>query len=726
MFAKLADRCRSQIEDWQAASERAQAELLEKNFELRKLQEEFKEQVAEVRALERQPSNIPSSMLELRARIASAIGVGEAALPFVGELIEVKAEEQEWRGAIERVLRGFAMSVLVDERTYHPMSQHVNQTHLGQRLVYHRIARSGVTIDKHLPPNALPFKIEVKPGPWSDWLQVELRRHFDHICVDGANQLKAHDKAVTREGQVKQGSTRHEKDDRRRIDDRKNWVLGFNNRDKLELYRAQAAETGAKISQLQEAIDKINTLGKKRNSRFAHWQLVANTRWEDIDAAALLDRIKRLDCQIEELTQGNSRLGELAALIEAQETKLSTVEEALREAEVALGREAKELTAVQRHLERLLAHPPASALTDTHREELARRFEAVTSLSTANIDVAATRVTREIGDELRQIGDHLAEVVRKIEEAFAEFLRLWPADGDGLDKVLASAPDFIAKLEKLEGDDLPRHEERFFKLLQSQSQQNLVALQSHLVRSLGDIVERMEFVNESLAEVPFNTEGGRCSYLKIEVEDRKLAEVRDFRQAIQTALQDAFGAEGDRSEERFTAFRKIVDKLAGQTPEHERWRKQVLDVRLHVEFNVRELDEEHRELEVYQGGAGKSGGQKQKLATTCLAAALRYQLGGRDRGVPTYAAVVLDEAFDKADNEFTEIAMNVFVNFGFQMVVATPLKSVMTLEPFIGGACFVEIADRKRSGILLIPINETRQRLDLPERVRKAREDENA
>ena len=28
--------------------------------------------------------------------------------------------------------------------------------------------------------------------------------------------------------------------------------------------------------------------------------------------------------------------------------------------------------------------------------------------------------------------------------------------------------------------------------------------------------------------------------------------------------------------------------------------------------------------------------------------------------------------------------MNIFTNFGFQMVVATPLKSVMTLEPFIG------------------------------------------
>jgi uncharacterized protein YPO0396 len=101
------------------------------------------------------------------------------------------------------------------------------------------------------------------------------------------------------------------------------------------------------------------------------------------------------------------------------------------------------------------------------------------------------------------------------------------------------------------------------------------------------------------------------------------------------------------------------------------------------------------------------------LATTCLAAALRYQLGGADGGGPVYAPVVLDEAFGKADNEFTELAMRIFEKFGFQMIVATPLKSVMTLEPFIGGACFVEIAERKRSATLPIEYDNDKHRLRL-------------
>lgn len=83
--------------------------------------------------------------------------------------------------------------------------------------------------------------------------------------------------------------------------------------------------------------------------------------------------------------------------------------------------------------------------------------------------------------------------------------------------------------------------------------------------------------------------------------------------------------------------------------------------------------------------------------------------------------MILDEAFDKADNEFTALAMNIFNSFGFQMIIATPLKSVMTLEPFIGGACFVDINDRQRSGVLLIEYDNDRQRLNLPE---QARDDE--
>jgi hypothetical protein len=113
-------------------------------------------------------------------------------------------------------------------------------------------------------------------------------------------------------------------------------------------------------------------------------------------------------------------------------------------------------------------------------------------------------------------------------------------------------------------------------------------------------------------------------------------------------------------------------------------------------------------------GAGKSGGQRQKLTATVLAAALRYQLAGEEGVWPTYSTVVMDEAFDRADNEFTAMVMNIFKSFGFQVVAATPVKNVMALEPFIGGGTFVSIRDRKHSEALAITYVDQTGRLDLP------------
>ena len=149
----------------------------------------------------------------------------------------------------------------------------------------------------------------------------------------------------------------------------------------------------------------------------------------------------------------------------------------------------------------------------------------------------------------------------------------------------------------------------------------------------------------------------------------------------------------ERIEKRFTIRSNLGSHLK-DTPENRTYRDTVLDVRRHVEFIGQEVDEEGREVEVYRSGAGKSGGQRQKLTTTCLAAAFRYKLCGDSVTVATYAPVVLDEAFDKADSDFTTLAMNIFRQFGFQMIVATPDKAVTTRAPFIGGACIEHITGR--------------------------------
>ena len=68
--------------------------------------------------------------------------------------------------------------------------------------------------------------------------------------------------------------------------------------------------------------------------------------------------------------------------------------------------------------------------------------------------------------------------------------------------------------------------------------------------------------------------------------------------------------------------------------------------------------------------------------------------------------MILDEAFDKADTRFTRMALDVFVEFGFHLVLATPQKLLQTIEPYVGGATSVENPDRRRSRVANVPWDE--------------------
>jgi uncharacterized protein YPO0396 len=716
-LAELTARARTFVEGWNAEQEQAERDRDGLRDRKRDLEREHREVETEVAAMLRQPSNIPAHMLELRNGIAAALGLSETDLPFVGELIEVRDEESQWHGAIERILHGFALSLLVDERRYGAVARYVNQTHLGQRLVYFRVSDTDVPARGRLGPRSLVAKLNLQETSYRGWLLGELYRRFDYACVDNLRDFQEQERALTREGQIKQGKSRHEKDDRHRIDDRRRWVLGFDNRDKLALFQQRAGELHSMIAGLDKRLDEIRNQQAKSQQRALACQVLANLQWQDIDVAGILDRIQSLGMELEQLRSGDAELEALGERIEAARTSLEQAEDTLRKILVERETIARKINDHQRELADLDRRLADVVLSETQLAGLEARFEQDEKpLTLGNLDTRRIQVERAINAERRSLDEGKNRLLRVIEKGLADFKRGWPMDAGDLDETLASAPEYLTLLQRIEHDGLPGFEERFFSLLKEQSSENLAALSRHISEARKEIRNRMELVNASLADAEFNP----GTHLQIEVSERQLPDVRTFREQVRQVLEHAWtmGRDPAEAETRFATLRDLVRRLGGQESEDRRWREQVLDVRLHVEFVGRELDGEGREVEVYRSGAGKSGGQREKLATTCLAAALRYQLGGSDGALPVYAPVVLDEAFGKADNEFTELAMRIFERFGFQMIVATPLKSVMTLEPFIGGACFVDIADRNRSATLQIAYDLEHRRLDLPDRDR--------
>jgi len=711
-FAEMAAQARQEVENWQEQRVKRQQQQFALVNQKAEKEREFRAAAEEVNALRQQPSNIPAQMLALRTMITRKLGLADAVLPFVGELLEVDPREADWRGAIERVLHSFALSLLVEERYYSAVSGYVNEAHLGGRLVYFRMGRVEESAVRPISANSIYHKLQIQTGAFALWLEADLKHRFDYACVDSIQAFRAAERALTREGQVRHGKTRHEKNDRFRIDDRSQWVLGFDNREKLVLFEKEAQRLADEVATLDRKIRGLTDADAVQADRALTCRDLANVQWQEIDVVPLIERIGDIERTLRTAREGSPALKGLAKRIESQIGLVEKAQKSLVSVLAQIQSLEKDTREKEEKLQALGREPALTALTEVQIVELPARFNALgRKLTLDNIDRSAQRVERALTDELEAMADRHNRLVRGIEERFAEFQRRWPMDAGDMDATLASAADFLARLKRLETDGLPAHEQRFFDLLRNQSHQNLAALSTYLNQARKTILDRMELVNESLSQAEFNV-GTR---LHIAASDRQLPEVREFRQEIHQALSHAWTDDREQAESRFLILRGLVERLASQEAGERRWRETVLDVRLHVEFIGREVDLEGREVEVYRSGAGKSGGQRQKLATTCLAAALRYQLGGADHGAPVYAPVVLDEAFDKADNEFTALAMNIFANFGFQMIVATPLKSVMTLEPFIGGACFVHISERRHSSILMIEYDSDHQRLKLPE-----------
>lgn len=674
----------------------------------------------EIDSMERQPSNIPAHYLRVRADLAQELGVESSELPFAGELMEVRPDATAWTGAIERVLHGFSLSIVVQPDMYAEFSRALNERHTGMRVVYLRaiMSTSNDGDRRGLSEGSLVRKIKLADSVHHDWMRQQLRQHFDYQCVEDLAEFRNATRAVTKTGQVKHNSTRHEKDDRSSVNDRRQWVMGLDNLAKRQAYADEAHKVAEELVQLRRQLDALATERDELQKRRDHANLLVNVRWDEMDVNGLLQHLGELEQQHRLEIEKNPDLGKLQERLANQERHYDDAVVGRQRAEAEERGALTRITMLQSSLDAL---PVSRVLTGELRAAIAARMARVQRpLSLETLDSILNSVTRSIAAEREAFRGRAATLQTAIELAFRDYSRIWPTEAGGLDPKLDSATDFIARLERLESDDLPRFEDRFMELLQQQSTQNLATLQKRLEIERKQIHDRLEQVNSSLKTADYNP----GTHLVIEPNDRALDEVKAFRLQLRDALTHAFTQDKEAAERRFEALSAMVKRLSSQESGDLKWRTLVLDVRLHVDFRVRELDRDGMEREVYHSGAGKSGGQRQKLAAACLAAALRYQLGGQDRAVPSYSTVVLDEAFDKADAEFTAAAMTIFKTFGFQMVVATPMRSVMTLEPFIGGAAVIYIVDGKSSRFSQVTYDNDRGRLGLTAELRDLAKDE--
>ncbi len=703
------------------AAESRQAELqnqiTEAGVELRGLKGEHDILDTELTSLRSRRSNIPAAMLAVREQLCEALSLAEDDVPFAGELIQVRDEERDWEGAAERLLHGFGLSLLVPDAHYARVAEWVDRTHLRGRLVYYRVRERPAADLSGLHPESLVRKLAIRPdcGVYG-WLESELARRFDYACCTDMASFRREKRAITRAGQIKAGGERHEKDDRHRIDDRSRYVLGWSNEAKIAALEHQAVDLTRRMQAVAERINSWQRQQKAVHQRLnALSQLEIFTDYRNLDWRPLAAEIQRLEAEYKELEAASDVLRALEAQLGELETAMRQLDDVLGEARDDRGstKNKREQAQAQRDdCQTLLDATPEDAreryfprLADMRDEALGEHTLTVESCDNRQQDMREW-LQKRIDNEHKQLNALRDRIIKAMEA----YQHAWPLETREVDVSVESAEDYRTMLEQLQADDLPRFEARFKELLNENTIREVASFQGQLHRERQAIKERIEIINRSLHAIDYNP--GR--YITLMAETTPDPEIRDFQQELRACTEGVLTGSDDAqySEQKFLQVKHIIERFRGRegtTELDRRWTRKVTDVRNWFVFSASERwREDDTEYEHYSDSGGKSGGQKEKLAYTVLAASLAYQFGlewGETRS-RSFRFVVIDEAFGRGSDESARYGLELFRRLNLQLLIVTPLQKIHIIEPFVASVGFVHNQDGRHSMVRNLSIEE--------------------
>jgi uncharacterized protein YPO0396 len=729
-FAALALRIsttRTDLETRQGVLEQERTMCIGQRGDLRRQGEETR---AELTSLASRTSNLPSSQLDVRAQLCRELELDESELPFAGELLDVSAEFSEWRGAAERVLRGFALSLLVPQQHYGRVARWVNDHRLtyrrndgrvvGSRLVYERVAARRVPLRATRGSDALILAdtLDIADGPFHAYLRDELVRRADYRCVDSVEQFRDENRAVTRQGQVRSGD-RHEKDDRSAVDDVRAWVLGWVNERKVAALTEQLVEQQKQLLAADQRFDALQQESRELATQLtALANLEVYTSWNDLDWTDALHRAEAAEAERQRLVAGSSALAEIERRLESNAEQAAELDAVLinlngnvRVLEDRIDRAGQSRAADRQ----LVAGQPADQLATARASypDLETLIDGRVPRTAEACARAAESLSTDLQATIDRIGKEVGGYTQSILQYMNDVRRRWPESTTEMDANVDARDEFRAFHARVAGDDLPRFEDEFKRQLNTNTIRELAQFANWLRRQSDEIHNRVARINEALGAIDYSP--GR--YITLVAERTVNQEIQAFRSDLRAATDDTLAADDDQySERRFLDVQRIIDRFRGRDSHADAdkaWTRRVTDVRNWFTFSASERDRDSdQEWEHYRDSDGKSGGQKEKLAYTILAASLAYQFGlewGADKS-RDFRFAVIDEAFGRGSDASTRYALDLFAKLGLQLLIVTPLQKVHVIEPYVRAIGFVDNQSGSYSRLHTLTIEEFQER----------------
>jgi len=679
------------------------------------VEESIESESEELESLKRGTNQIPYEFLNIREQLADALEISIEEIPFAGELMKVNESEKDWEGALERLLRGFGVSMLVPERHYHQVSNYINQRRLtdsrnkGMRFEYFKVPHSFKQIHYNdLDVDSVVNKIEIKSdSPFEGWLETELQKRFNLRCVSLDQFQRMPSDVITKEGQFKVGNQRHIKDDRRELWDRRNFVLGWSNQQKIRAVEKHLNQLRVEKGEIETKLKEL-TLENKNNTLYQSKlaQLTAYKDWQELNWKDEVDAIIQLEKERDELQSSNNILKTLQGRLATVQGEINEQERLQRE---KLGDERSNQDKVKVYKDEITeCISIANSIGQEEREfcypKVEKEIEDVV-YTLKSVDRIRENLLKEKNEERKKVLGRQSGVRDKIIQQMKEYKDRFPSDSLELSNEIEERGQYLIKLERIINEGLPAHEATLKTMLNKNTIDDIVAFDNKLDIHEKEIRAKIKYINEHLKEIEFN----KGTYIELIADRNRDQDIKVFKEDLKACYSNILDTNDAYTEDRFNDVQKILNRFRSNDNKDIDWTSKVTDVRNWFDFNASEkFYSTQEEKEFYSGSSGKSGGQKEKLAYTIIASALAYQFGLKI-GEPkskSFRFAVIDEAFGKGSDSSAEYGLELFKKLNLQLLIVTPLQKIHIIENYINSVHYVSNTEGNNSELKNMTIEE--------------------
>ena len=698
-------------------NEKYQDDRFEARTKLTELGKRKQELQGDLRDLVDSGTRIRGPLVSLREAVAKRLGMPITDLPYVAELIDIRPGQERWRTAVETVLGGEARNIVIPADRRREIARALNDLQLGGRVnlidgtpdTPRRFPLEGATGADQA--GRIVGKLTFADHPYAGWLQAHLADGpVNALCVQHPDELDGGGFRVTETGQTRRGIRsaigRAHRDN----------IIGFSNADVIDAIETELHDIDRDLAGVMGRIQDLDAANTQHQKHATAYAAIGTYQWDQLDTAALEERIAALQKRQADLLGSDNRLQGLQQQIDALKEAHGAAQ--LNDAAArAAAKRAQETwhELIDRKDETTRTLDPHEddetlALTAEQKTYLADVYAQVTADAGEEDPVThANRFTERLGAVKRVLSEQQREAnleVSRCEKSLLDTFELYRTNwfdanlGDTLD----SYPDYLRILQDLEASGLYQNRAEWQRAVAQWAGEDLLPLAQSMSSEIEAIKARIVPINDILQGLEFGARKGR---LKLKIDDVNTETVRQFRIRLRKmATLATKSMTFDQTREVFADLTDFMALLRG--PKDPKFssetsnRDKLLDVRQHVEVYAVEYPvgsdtwaaQEHRQL----GSA--SGGESQELIAFIIGSALRFRLGDELRDQPRFAPVFLDEGFVKADSQFAGRAVSAWRGLKFQIIVGAPEDKFTGLERHMDS--FVVIQKDEATGYAFI------------------------